>query len=100
MASDALRSNCLFLVSLDLVKGERAKRCVDAALRYLVVPGGLRSLAPLAVSVPLPVYANGGGLLNDPPNPYWSRYECDEDTRRKPAYHNGTAWDLDVSGVL
>ena len=91
-ASDALRSNCLFLVSLGLVKGDRAKRCVEAALRYLVVSGGLRSLAPLTVSVPLPVYANGGGLLNDPPNPYWSRYEGDEDTRRKPAYHNGTAW--------
>lgn len=91
-ASDALRSNCLFLISLGLVMGERAKRCVDAALRYLIVPGGLRSLAPLTVSVPSPVYANGGGLLNDPMNPYWSRYEGDEDTRRKPAYHNGTAW--------
>jgi predicted glycogen debranching enzyme len=90
--SDALRSNCLFLVSLGLVSGERAKRCVEAALRYLVVPGGLRSLAPLPLSTPLPVYANGGGLLNDPQYPYWSRYEGDEDTRRKPAYHNGTAW--------
>jgi glycogen debranching enzyme len=90
--SDALRSNCLFLVSLGLVSGERAKRCVAAALRYLVVPGGLRSLAPLPVTTALPVYANGGGLLNDPLNPYRPRYEGDEDTRRKPAYHNGTAW--------
>ena len=24
--------------------------------------------------------------------PYWPHYEGDEDTRRKPAYHNGTAW--------
>ena len=32
------------------------------------------------------------GLLNDPHNPFWGRYEGDEDTRRKPAYHNGTAW--------
>jgi glycogen debranching enzyme len=31
-------------------------------------------------------------LLNDPLHPYWGRYEGDEDTRRKPAYHNGTAW--------
>jgi predicted glycogen debranching enzyme len=89
---DALRNNCLFLVSLGLVSGERAKRCVEAALRYLVVPGGLRSVAPLRVATPLPVNANGGGLLNDPQNPYWPRYEGDEDTRRKPAYHNGTAW--------
>ena len=90
--SDALRGNYLFLVSLGLMSGERAKRCVEAALRYLVVPGALRSLAPLPLSVPLPVYANRGGLLNDPLNPYWPRYEGDEDTRRKPAYHNGTAW--------
>jgi starch synthase (maltosyl-transferring) len=89
---DALRSNCLFLISLELVSGERAKRCVEAALRYLVVPGGLRSLAPLPLLTPLPVYANGGGLLNNSQNPYWPRYEGDEDTRRKPAYHNGTAW--------
>ncbi len=92
IASDALRSNGLFLVSLGLIGGKRAKRCVDAAVRYLVVPGALRSLAPLPVTTPLPVYANGGGLLNDPPNPYWPHYEGDEDTRRKPAYHNGTAW--------
>ena len=38
------------------------------------------------------MYGNQGGLLNDPDNPYWPRYEGDEDTRRKPAYHNGTAW--------
>jgi predicted glycogen debranching enzyme len=91
-ASDALRSNCLFAVSLGLISGERAKRCVAAAQKYLVVPGALRSLAPLPVSVPLAIYGNDGKLLNDPPNPYWPRYEGDEDTRRKPAYHNGTAW--------
>ena len=44
------------------------------------------------MSVPLPVYGNDGELLNNPVEPYWPRYEGDEDTRRKPAYHNGTAW--------
>jgi len=78
-------------VSFGLISGERARRCVDAALRYLVVPGALRSLAPLPVSPLLPIYGQHG-LLNDPSNPYWGRYEGDEDTRRKPAYHNGTAW--------
>ncbi len=91
-ASDALRSNCLFPISLGLATGEHAKRCVEAARRYLVVPGALRSLAPLPVSVPLPVHGNDGRVINDPGNPYWGRYEGDEDTRRKPAYHNGTAW--------
>jgi len=90
--NDMLRNNCLFAVSLGLVTGERAKRCVAAAQKYLVVPGALRSLAPLPVSSPFPIYGNDGRLLNDPPNPYWPRYEGDEDTRRKPAYHNGTAW--------
>jgi glycogen debranching enzyme/glycosidase len=90
-ADDALRGNYLFAVSLGLVTGEHAKRCVAAAQKYLVVPGALRSLAPLPVSVPLPIYRDGQ-LLNNPVEPYWPRYEGDEDTRRKPAYHNGTAW--------
>ncbi|MBI4663437.1 MAG: glycogen debranching enzyme N-terminal domain-containing protein [Verrucomicrobia bacterium] len=91
-ADNALRSNCLFAISLGLSAGAQARRCVDAAARYLVVPGALRSLAPLPVSPPLPVHGNDGRLLNDPDWPYWGRYEGDEDTRRKPAYHNGTAW--------
>jgi glycogen debranching enzyme len=90
--SDALRSNGLFAVSLGLLQGDRAKRTVAAAQKYLAVPGALRSLAPLPVSVPLPVFNNGGSVLNDPVEPYWPCYEGDEDTRRKPAYHNGTAW--------
>ncbi|HEV2210872.1 MAG TPA: amylo-alpha-1,6-glucosidase [Verrucomicrobiae bacterium] len=89
---DALRSNCLLPVSLGVVRGERARRCVEAAQRYLVIPGALRSLAPLPVNVPLPIRGPDGRLLNNPLEPYWGRYEGDEDTRRKPAYHNGTGW--------
>jgi predicted glycogen debranching enzyme len=92
MIDNSLRSNCLFAVSLGLFSGEPARRCVEAAARYLVVPGALRSLAPLPVSPPLPIYGDDGRLLNNPTEPYWGRYEGDEDTRRKPAYHNGTAW--------
>jgi glycogen debranching enzyme len=88
----ALRSNSLLAITLGLLTGERAQRSVEAALRYLVVPGALRSLAPLPVSPPLPVHGAHGQLLNHPEEPYWGRYEGDEDTRRKPAYHNGTAW--------
>jgi glycogen debranching enzyme len=65
---------------------------VEAARRHLIVPGALRSLAPLPAGVPLPILGKDGKLLNDPAAPYWGRYEGDEDTRRKPAYHNGTAW--------
>jgi predicted glycogen debranching enzyme len=87
----ALRCNVVFPVALGLVAGPRARRSVAAVQRHLLVPGALRSLAPLPVSPPLPI-PGAGGLLNDPVNPYWGRYEGDEDTRRKPAYHNGTAW--------
>jgi glycogen debranching enzyme/glycosidase len=88
---NALRSNCLLPIAFGLVSGERARRTVAAAARHLVVPGALRSLAPLSVIPPLPVWHNGR-LLNEPNEPYWGHYEGDEDTRRKPAYHNGTAW--------
>ena len=87
-----LRPNQVFLASLGLVRGDRARRLVTAVRRYLLVPGALRSLAPLPAPEPLAVRGPGGGLLNDPVNPYWGSYEGDEDTRRKPAYHNGTAW--------
>ena len=88
----SLRSNYLLAVSLGLITGPAAQRCVEMAARYLVVPGALRSLAPLPVSPPLPILAPDGRLLNQPTEPYQGRYEGDEDTHRKPAYHNGTAW--------
>jgi len=92
VVDDALRSNFLIGISFGVMIGERAKRSVECALRYLVVPGALRTLAPLRKTVPLPIYGQPGQLLNNPNEPYWGRYEGDEDTRRKPAYHNGTAW--------
>jgi starch synthase (maltosyl-transferring) len=98
VADDALRSNCLMVISLGLSSGERAQRCVQAARRFLLVPGAMRSLAPLPVSVLLPNRQNEGSLLNDPAFPYWGKYEGDEDTRRKPAYHNGTAWTWTMPG--
>jgi predicted glycogen debranching enzyme len=92
-ADDHLRPNQLLAVSLGLVTGERARGAVEAASRFLLVPGAMRTLAPLPVLVALPIRGGSAqSLLNDPSRPYWGRYEGDEDTRRKPAYHNGTAW--------
>jgi predicted glycogen debranching enzyme len=88
----SLRCNALFLVSLGLVAGSRARRTVDAVRRHLIVPGAVRSLAPLPAPRLAPLHATDGRLINDPRFPYWGIYEGDEDTRRKPAYHNGTAW--------
>jgi glycogen debranching enzyme len=91
VADDHLRPNQLFAVSLGFVTGARARAMVDSVARFLLVPGALRTLAPRKVEVPLPVVRDGH-LLNDPASPYFGRYEGDEDTHRKPAYHNGTAW--------
>jgi predicted glycogen debranching enzyme len=87
-----LRPNQLFAAALGLLPRTRAARVVEACGRHLLVPGALRSLAPLSVTQPLVIRASDGHPLNDPLHPYFGRYEGDEDTRRKPAYHNGTAW--------
>ena len=89
---DALRPNQTFAVSLGVISGDLARRCVAATVRHLVVPGAVRTLASLPVSVPLVLRSAAGEPLNDALNPYWGIYSGDEDTRRKPAYHNGTAW--------
>lgn len=89
---DHLRPNQLLGVALGVFRGEQARAIVAAAERHLLVPGGMRTLAPKPVTHPLPVQNDAGVFLNDPQQPYWGHYQGDEDTRRKPAYHNGTAW--------
>ncbi|MBR1609668.1 MAG: glycogen debranching protein, partial [Kiritimatiellae bacterium] len=91
-ADDHLRCNQLFAVTLGAVPHDSAaaRGVVESSAR-LLVPGAIRTLAPGRVSYELPIWGKDG-LLNDPARPYWGRYEGDEDTRRKPAYHNGTAW--------
>ncbi len=88
---DALRSNQLLAITLGAVNdADLCKNMLDAC-EQLLIPGAIRSLADQPVRRPSPVYYNGA-LLNDPENPYWGHYAGNEDTRRKPAYHNGTAW--------
>ncbi len=88
---DALRSNQLLAVTLGAVTDPALCKSIVEACEQLLIPGAIRSLADRPVKHPAPVYGNGQ-LLNDPQNPYWGHYDGDEDTRRKPAYHNGTAW--------
>lgn len=87
---DALRPNQLLAVTLNAISEPALCQAVVSSCEELLVPGAIRTLADRPVKYALPVM--GRGLLNDPHNPYWGRYEGDEDTRRKPAYHNGTAW--------
>ncbi|MFH1477405.1 MAG: amylo-alpha-1,6-glucosidase [Verrucomicrobiota bacterium] len=88
---DALRPNQLLTLTLGAVTEKAVGERVLEACMELLVPGAIRTLTNRPVEYPQPV-ASGGRLLNNPLRPYWGRYEGDEDTRRKPAYHNGTAW--------
>ncbi|MFP4573852.1 MAG: amylo-alpha-1,6-glucosidase [Desulfobacterales bacterium] len=88
---DALRPNQLFAVTMDAVSDTNICRSVLAACEQLLVPGAIRSLADRRVENPIEI-RHDGKLLGDPYYPYRGRYEGDEDTSRKPAYHNGTAW--------
>ncbi len=71
------RPNQLFVLSLDALAGVAAEReiarGVVRACARLVVPGGIRTLA-------------------GDDRRYCATYAGDEDTQRKPAYHNGTVW--------
>ena len=88
---DHLRPNQLLAITLGAVTSHRICESVISSCQALLVPGAIRTLADRPVKFSLPVVRNGV-CLNDPSRPYWPRYSGDEDTRRKPAYHNGTAW--------
>ena len=75
---DAIRPNQLFAVSLlgdglAAGGGRELRASIVRACERLIVPGGVRSLA-------------AGHPL------YRGVYAGDEDSSRKPAYHNGTVW--------
>ena len=89
---DALRPNQLFAITLGAINDDILCRSILQACECLLVPGAIRSLADRPVTYPLEIKSSDGRLLNDPYHPYWGHYRGDEDTGRKPAYHNGTAW--------
>lgn len=89
---DHLRPNQLFAITLGLIDSMDDRKAILEATEELLVPGAIRTLADRPVKFQLPIKSANGTLLNDPQHPYCGRYEGDEDTRRKVAYHNGTAW--------
>jgi predicted glycogen debranching enzyme len=90
-ADDALRPNQLFALTLGAVTDLPMTEQILTACQELIVPGAIRSLADHPVHPELPI-VHDGALVNDPRHPYRGVYGGDEDTHRKPAYHNGTAW--------
>ena len=89
---DALRPNQLFAVTLGAITDPEIQKQVVSACQTLIVPGAIRSLADRPLSMPLEILGADGRPLTDPHHPYQGVYAGDEDTQRKPAYHNGTAW--------
>jgi hypothetical protein len=88
---DALRPNQLLAITMGAVDAPGRCQQILEACQTLLVPGALRSLADKPLTRPLNIH-HQGRPLSDPYHPYRGRYEGDEDTARKPAYHNGTAW--------
>ncbi len=91
VADDACRPNQLFAITLGALRHRDIQVKMLRACECLLVPGAIRSLADAPVKYPQPV-VHQGKPLNDPFRPYKGHYMGDEDTSRKPAYHNGTAW--------
>ncbi|MBT8369038.1 MAG: amylo-alpha-1,6-glucosidase, partial [Deltaproteobacteria bacterium] len=90
-ADDALRPNQLLAVTLGAISDEHLCRRILASCETLLVPGAIRSLADRPVEYPIAII-HQGTIINDPHHPYQGKYSGDEDSRRKPAYHNDTAW--------
>lgn len=90
-ADDALRPNQLLAITLGAVTDPQLCRGILSACEELLVPGAIRSLADRPVEHPLHIVLDSR-RLTDPHHPYQGRYVGDEDSKRKPAYHNGTAW--------
>ena len=88
---DALRPNQLLAITLGAVFETTFCRKIMAACEELLVPGAIRSLADRPVGRPLAI-DHRGKTINNPHHPYQGKYEGEEDLKRKPAYHNGTAW--------
>ncbi len=90
-ADDALRPNQLFTITLGAVSKRTTCQKILRACEELLVPAAVRSLADRPVRRPLSIVYKGNDLI-DPYHPYQGKYHGDENTKRKPAYHNGTAW--------
>lgn len=88
---DALRPNQLLAITLGAVSDRTIGRVVLDACQSLLIPGAIRSLADAPPRGPLEIIQDGI-VISQTPYPYKGRYTGDEDTSRKPAYHNGTAW--------
>ncbi len=87
----AIRFNALSAITAGLAPPEKAQRILDQMATHLLIPGGLRSLAERHIPVPVNIRDRKGQFLVDPRKPYQGHCVGNE-TQRRLAYHNGTAW--------
>ena len=88
---DHLRCNILTALIFGAVKDPEKQLLILRQTEKLLIPGAIRTLDDNPVSYALPIQKDGV-LLNNPEYPYQGYYCGPEDTCRKAAYHNGTAW--------
>ena len=90
---DAVRCNQLLAVTLGVLDDDpKLEAAIIRSCEPLLVPGAIRSLDDRRIECDMAIYGDNGNVLNDAHHPYKGKYLGDEDTLRKPAYHNGTAW--------
>jgi len=90
-ATNGLRSNQLAAINANLVSPKIAFQAIKNISEYLVIPGGVRTLAEEQLNAPLNVLNEHGHPLVDAFMPYQGQCTGNE-TERRVAYHNGTAW--------
>ncbi len=88
---DHLRCNILTALIFGAVKDPEKQQLIIRQTEKLLIPGAIRTLDDRPVAYQLPIRRDGR-LLNNPVYPYQGYYCGPEDTSRKVAYHNGTAW--------
>ncbi|MBR7121784.1 MAG: glycogen debranching protein, partial [Lentisphaeria bacterium] len=88
---DHLRYNILTAITLGAIADKVKQQKILNAASKLLIPGAIRTLDDSPVTYQLPIIRDGQ-LLNNPNYPYQGCYRGPEDTSRKVAYHNGTAW--------
>ena len=87
----SIRPNQLFAITLGVIGQNSLANDILTTTEKLLVPGAIRSLADEPVNNYISDYHDNLDE-NDRNNPYQGIYIGDEDSQRKPAYHNGTAW--------
>ncbi|MGM0497252.1 MAG: amylo-alpha-1,6-glucosidase [Bacteroidota bacterium] len=88
---DHLRPNQLFAITFEAINDVNICGEILSSCEELLIPGAIRTLADRETEYELPIY-HQNKLVNNPSHPYAGRYSGNEDSSRKPAYHNGTAW--------